>query len=191
MKRCKKCGQWKPTTEFYRSAGMQDGYRNDCKGCNLAAKAARYKANPQPCIDRVKRWQQENPDRLNATRRRRRELPEVKRRERAAHLMRKFGITIEQYEEMLAIQGGGCAICGRLPGKISLHVDHDHETGRIRGCLCFRCNNALGDFAENGDWLVAAANYLGPAPKDPALVERLEGLKRTAASGSPQGVLWR
>jgi hypothetical protein len=156
---------------------MRDGYRNDCKACNLAAKAARYKANPQPSIDRVKRWQQENPDRLNATRRRRRELPEVKRRERATHLMRKFGITIEQYEEMLANQGGGCAICGRRPGKISLHVDHDHETGRIRGALCFRCNNALGDFADNGDWLVAAANYLGPAPKNPALVKRLIDLK--------------
>ncbi|HSH60575.1 MAG TPA: endonuclease VII domain-containing protein [Acidimicrobiales bacterium] len=191
MKRCKKCGQWKATSEFYRSAGMRDGYRNDCKVCNLAAKAARYRANPQPCIDRVKRWQQENPDRLNATRRRRRELPEVKRRERAAHLMRKFGITVEQYEEMLAIQGGGCAICGRRPGKISLHVDHDHETGRIRGCLCFRCNNALGDFADNGDWLVAAANYLGPAPKDPALSERLGALKQAAGSGCPQGVLWR
>jgi len=159
---------------------MRDGYRSDCKTCNLAAKAVRYKANPQPTIDRVKRWQQENPDRLNATRRRRRELPEVKRRERAAHLMRKFGITIEQYEDMLVSQDGGCAICGRKPGKISLHVDHDHETGRIRGCLCFRCNNALGDFADNGDWLVAAANYLGPAPKDPAVVQRFTDLKQEA-----------
>jgi hypothetical protein len=156
---------------------MRDGYRNDCKACNLAAKAARYKANPQPSIDRVKRWQQENPDRLNASRRRRRELPEVKRRERAAHLMRKFGITIEQYEEVLAGQEGGCAICGRKPGKISLHVDHDHGTGVVRGLLCFKCNNALGDFADDGDRLIRAVHYLGPAPKDPALMQRLTDLK--------------
>lgn len=178
MKRCKKCGELKPLDEFYRSSGMRDGRRNDCKPCNLAEKAARYRANPRPAIERVQRWQRENAKRLNATRRRRRELPEVKRRERAGHLKRKYGLTLEHYEEILADQGGGCAICGRKPGKISLHIDHDHSTGQIRGLLCFRCNNALGDFADNGDWLVAAANYLGPAPKEPALVRRLEALAR-------------
>lgn len=63
--------------------------------------------------------------------------------------MRKFGITIEQYEEMLVRQDGGCAICGRPPGRISLHVDHDHETNRVGGLLCFRCNNSLGDFVDH------------------------------------------
>ncbi len=184
MKRCKKCGELKSLDEFYRSPGMRDGRRNDCKPCNLTEKAARYRANPQPSIERVQRWQRENAERLNATRRRRRELPEVKRRERAGHLMRKFGITLEQYEEMLAEQDGGCAICGRKPGKISLHIDHDHETDRIRGLLCFRCNNALGDFGDNGDWLVAAANYLGPAPKDAAVGKRFAALMREKARAS-------
>lgn len=182
MKRCKKCQEWKPTAEFYRAAGMRDGFRSECKACGLAAKAARHRANPEPARERARRWHEENPDRFNANQRRRRQLPEVKRRERAAHLMRKFGITVEQYEEMLVNQDGGCAICGRKPGKISLHVDHDHETGRVRGALCFRCNNALGDFDDNGDWLVAAANYLGPAPKDPELIQRLADLKQQAAS---------
>ena len=103
--------------------------------------------------------------------------------------MRKFGITVEQYEEMLVNQDGGCAICGRKPGKISLHVDHDHETGRVRGALCFRCNNALGDFDDNGDWLVAAANYLGPAPKDPELIQRLDQLKQGSRPWSATGQL--
>jgi hypothetical protein len=55
------------------------------------------------------------------------------------------GITLADYEAMLARQGGGCATCGRKPesGK-NLHVDHDHQTGKIRGLLCIGCNLAIG-----------------------------------------------
>src|SRR2546423_5792224 len=128
-------------------AGMKDGYRNDCKSCNLAAKHERYVKNPGREIARVKKWQQDNATRLNAYRRDRRQLPEVKLRERASHLKRKFGLTLEEYDEMLAAQEGGCAICGEAPeeGKI-LHIDHDHETGLVRGLLCQRCNHGLGLF---------------------------------------------
>ena len=90
-----------------------------------------------------------------------RSTPEGKLRQRAGHLKRKFGMTIEQYDEMLAAQGGGCFICGRPPREdISLHVDHDHATGAIRGILCFRCNNALADFHEDVALLTKAAAYL-------------------------------
>lgn len=161
MKTCKKCGVEKPLEEFYRAAGMRDGYRNDCKGCNLAAKHARYIADPATEIARVKRWQQENADRLNAYRRTRREEPAVKRAERAGHLKRKYGITIERYDELLASQGGRCAICRREPRPdISLHLDHDHETGKLRGILCFRCNNSLGDLDDDPTLLRAALRYL-------------------------------
>jgi hypothetical protein len=160
MKRCKSCGLEKPLNDFYRSAGMRDGHRNDCKACNLEEKRQRYLADPATAKARVKRWQQENPERLNAYRRARRLEPEVKRRERAGHLKRKYGISIEQYEVMLDAQEGTCAICKRLPGDISLHVDHDHSSGAIRGLLCFPCNNALADFREDRQLLSEAADYL-------------------------------
>ena len=150
MKRCKKCGLEKPLEDFYRAVGMKDGFRSDCKACNLAAKQERYLADPAATIARVKRWQQENADRVNAYHRARRAEPAVKRADRAGYLMRKYGITIEQYDELLASQGGCCAICGREPRPdISLHLDHDHESGQLRGILCFRCNNALGDFDDD------------------------------------------
>ncbi len=108
-------------------AGMRDGHRNECKACNLAAKAARYRANPGPAVERAKRWHRENPGRYNANQRRMRASPEGKRRQRAGHLKRKFGITLEEYDETLADQDGCCAICGRKPGRISLHIDHEHR----------------------------------------------------------------
>ena len=161
MKRCTKCDMVKPLTDFYRASGTRDGHRSDCKPCNLAAQRRRYEADPDAAKARVKRWQQENSERLNAYRRDRRTEPEVKRADRAGHLKRKYGITIEQYETLLAEQGGGCAICGRKPRPdISLHVDHDHRTGQLRGILCFRCNNALGDFDDDAGLLQQALGYV-------------------------------
>lgn len=139
---------------------MRDGYRNDCKACNLAEKQRRYLANPEVVKARVKRWQQQNSERLNAYWRKRRLEPEVKKAQRAGHLKRKFGLTLEQYDAMLAKQGGCCALCRRPPRTIALHVDHDHATGAIRGLLCFQCNNALADLQEDPRLLAKAMTYL-------------------------------
>ena len=81
--------------------------------------------------------------------------------DRKSYLKRKYGMTVEQYDAMLEAQGGGCFICGRPPREdISLHVDHDHSTGRVRGTLCFCCNNALADFKEDPHLLQKAITYL-------------------------------
>jgi hypothetical protein len=181
MKKCKRCGALKPLDDFYRSPGMRDGHRGDCKACNLEAKRRRYLADPAAAKARVKRWQQENSERLNAYRRTRRVEPEVKRRERAGHLKRKYGLTIEQYDAMLAAQGGGCFICGRPPrDDISLHVDHDHSTGAVRGILCFCCNNALADFQEDPVLLGKAVTYL--AAHDARVQEEMALARRRALS---------
>jgi hypothetical protein len=179
MKPCKKCGVEKPLDDFYRCAGTRDGHRSDCKVCNLAAKHQRYVANPEAAKARAKRWQQANPERVNAIQRARRATPEAKRRARAEHLMRKYGLTLEQYDAMLKGQGGGCFICGRAPREdISLHVDHDHATGRIRGILCFCCNNALADFKEDPKLLAKAVSYL----MEHTDVDEIELVRRRALS---------
>jgi hypothetical protein len=56
---------------------------------------------------------------------------------------RGLGVSTEDYERMLAAQGGGCAICGAKPKSRRLHVDHDHRTGTVRGLLCFQHNRAI------------------------------------------------
>ncbi len=93
--------------------------------------------------------------------------------DRRSYLKRKYGMTIGDYDRMLEAQGGGCAICGRRPrADISLHVDHDHETARIRGILCFPCNNTLGDFKDDPTRLYAAANYLARDPELDTLIRK-------------------
>lgn len=168
----------KSLDDFYKTAGTRDGRRGDCKPCNLAAKKARYLADPATHIARVKRWQDANRERHNANQRVRRQRPEYKQRARDGHLRRKHGITLADFDRMLDEQHGVCAICGRLPREdISFHVDHDHETGRIRGLLCFKCNNALGDFEDQPEWLDQAAAYLTRDPElEPLIRNRVAEL---------------
>lgn len=80
---------------------------------------------------------------------------------RRSHLARKFGITPDEYDQMLEAQGGVCAICASTcaTGR-RLAVDHDHRTGAVRGLLCFRCNVALGKFDDDLDLFASATNYL-------------------------------
>lgn len=64
---------------------------------------------------------------------------------RNKHLKSKYGMSTEDYEDLLFLQHGMCAICGSPPAKDKkLHVDHDHETGVVRGLLCHACNWYLG-----------------------------------------------
>lgn len=74
--------------------------------------------------------------------------------------LKRFGLTPEQYDAMLAEQGGVCAICQRPDADRRLAVDHDHATGRVRGLLCKSCNKALGAFRDSTDLLLRAVEYL-------------------------------
>jgi len=79
---------------------------------------------------------------------------------RAVKYKHNFGITIEDYERLLIKQHGVCAICGDTPRDRRLCVDHDHDTGEIRGLLCWLCNLAIGCMADKPDRLHKAAQYL-------------------------------
>lgn len=107
----------------------------------------------------------------------------VSAKDRADHLARTYGMSVDQLEDMLAAQHGVCAICQTAP---AIDVDHDHRTGQIRGLLCFRCNAALGQLADDPLVLRRAARYLerstssAPteghrtwhAPDDPSVLEQ-------------------
>jgi hypothetical protein len=86
---------------------------------------------------------------------------------RGYKMLRRYGITLEQYNELLIQQNGVCAIC--LQPEITKHqsgmskilaVDHDHDTGEIRGLLCNYCNTSLGGFRDDPTILELAKQYL-------------------------------
>jgi hypothetical protein len=160
-KRCRLCGETKSLSEFHRASTAKDGHRGECKACFRELSAARYRADPERVKRRVRKWQQDNPDRVAATQARYKADGRKQASDRRTHLKRKFGITPEVYDEMLAAQGGGCAICRKPPrDDISLHVDHDHVTGELRKLLCFDCNAGIGKFKDDPDLLRAASLYL-------------------------------
>lgn len=75
--------------------------------------------------------------------------------------LRRYGITLDEYNFILKKQNGVCAICSSpsKEGK-NLHIDHCHETGVIRGLLCFRCNFGLSYFGEDANRMKRAYKYL-------------------------------
>jgi hypothetical protein len=86
---------------------------------------------------------------------------------RAANLKKCYGITHEEYDRMLAAQGGKCAICESTTSRTKrsdyLYVDHCHDTGAIRGLLCGPCNAGIGSLGDNVGRLEAAIRYLNEA----------------------------
>ncbi len=94
----------------------------------------------------------------------RKRAPETRREQ---SLRKNYGIGATEYDAILARQGGGCAICGAGAGSLvrgeHLHVDHCHDTGKVRGILCTNCNTGIGKFKDNTDRMARAIEYLWEA----------------------------
>jgi|GEM_PF-1822130 len=90
----------------------------------------------------------------------------LRERSRRRNIKTCYGITLEQFNQILSAQGGGCLICHSIDGgtrhgrKKRMAVDHCHKTGKIRGILCPRCNLAIGLFREHPGSLQRAFLYL-------------------------------
>ena len=151
-KQCSKCEETKRVGEFYRSSRARDGRQGYCKAC---AKRG------------ILLWREDNAEKNRRTARAwdRRNRPESK--------YRRYNISKDEFDRMLASQRGRCAICGRtaeeahVDGK-QLFVDHDHtccgggrSCGRcVRKLLCRVCNMGIGLFEESIHRLRAAIAYL-------------------------------
>jgi hypothetical protein len=132
-KKCPICGELKERSEFYKWKSRQDGLTAYCK----------------PCFNsRNKKWFKENPDRL----------PTLEEK-RAYSRKKNFGISEEQYEQMLVDQNNQCAICKKEIGWEAA-VDHCHTTDKIRGLLCRNCNLGLGGFKDNIETIRRAISYV-------------------------------
>ena len=96
-------------------------------------------------------------------------------RARALRLLRLFGLTPRDYEDILAQQNGVCAICLAPPKKVRLGVDHRHKDGLIRGLLCWSCNKAISYVRDSPPAAQRLAEYLKMPPAIQALGRRIFG----------------
>lgn len=196
---CPGCGAHKDGSEFRRNAARPDGFSFYCKVCFKAIDRAAYKRRREaqgftvrPRVEAPPgyKW---CPD-CQAYQR----LEDFPRnassgdgwhsyckthhldRGRGKYYERNYGVTAQQVQDMIEAQAGLCLICLReLDGKA--HVDHDHETGEVRGVLCFDCNGGLGQFRDDAYLLERAAKYLQGTML--AMLRGSEGTYRVATDG--------
>lgn len=138
MKWCYKCREIKDLSEFYVAKRNANGVQSFCKSC---------------ARDISSSWRSRNRT--------------VNRRYGLNwRLKYKFNMSLDEYNVLLETQEHKCAICGR-PEMVTRNgipkmmcIDHDHDTGKVRGLLCNNCNRGIGLIGEDPDWLQKAINYL-------------------------------
>ena len=187
MKTCPDCGEHKSLEEFPVAAKRSDGRATYCKACMLVRSRASYRKRAAAKGKQVREAVATPPDYkrcpdcgeikpLEAFPRNKNSKngrathckpchnarsEETRQRlyggGRHYHLMRRYGLTEVEVDEMLLDQGDLCALCREAPAQ---HVDHDHKTGEVRGILCFNCNGGLGQFRDRVDILLNAVAYL-------------------------------
>ena len=185
-KRCTGCRRELPFAEFARDKNRRDGLQVQCRECVAEYSAAHYRRRQEskgksvrekadvPAGHKLCRtcgevrphseWHRNAtaPDGLSTRCKACRAV-----RGRQDHLKRQYGLTEAERDELIASQGGVCCICLSAPAA---HVDHCHNTGRVRGVLCFSCNAALGQFKDRPDAIRRAAAYVEGSPWKPTLV---------------------
>lgn len=112
------------------------------------------------CRLRSKTWHAEHRERSKELKRSANGTEKAKSSVRNARYKRLYGISLEQYEEMLRLQGGVCAICKTHSKTTRLAVDHCHMTLKVRGLLCGFCNRGIGFFEGRPAAMMTGAIYL-------------------------------
>jgi hypothetical protein len=136
---CTVCKIAKPPEDFY------DGYKS---------KNQRYATNKRYPHSRCKECEHAKNKIYH-----KKNKDKVTERQMISHRRRIYGLNEEQYNNMILSQNNICAICHK-PSDKTLHIDHDHVTGRVRGLLCSNCNTGIGFFKEDIDSLASAIEYL-------------------------------
>lgn len=134
LKVCTKCNKPKEKKEFRARRGRKSGKSSWCKSCLSEWRRADKQKDPE-------KW---------------------RAYEFARGLRRNYGLTVIQYNELLASQHNVCAVCGTDGSefKRGFHVDHDKHTGQVRGILCTKCNPGIGYFDHRIEKLEMAITYL-------------------------------
>ena len=130
MKICSNCKIEKTFSEFSKNKTIKDGHVPHCKQCVKEYNKLYYFENKERVYVRKKEY--------------------YNTKGRKLHLEKKYGMTIEQYNQLLIDQDYRCSICKihQNESKKQFNVDHDHKTGKIRGLLCNLCSVPVAVFSK-------------------------------------------
>ncbi len=119
-----------------------------------------YKNNKKEIRQKAQEYDKEHAEEITVRKRNYHKNNQEKQNKnsRKNHLLREYGITIDEYDKLYLKQDGKCAICKKWFSR--LWVDHNHETKKIRGLLCHNCNVTLGLVYESTDTLFTMIKYL-------------------------------
>ncbi len=171
LKRCVSCGNDKQGSEFYRHAYTTSSgkkgtrYESSCKECKEIKGQARVRANREKYQEsRAKSYAKRRGEKAaKAKVYYQTNKLEIRKKTRGYHLVGNYGITEQQYQQLLVSQEGRCVICSihedDAPRGI-LMVDHNHQTGKVRGLLCHNCNVACGLLRDDPETARKLADYL-------------------------------
>ncbi len=144
---CTKCKVDQPVSSYHKKKNGLFGVKAVCKTCTVKEQSHYYNIP----ANKEKRLKRQASD-------------EYQLYIREFRLEKQYGITLEQYDQILAAQNGGCAICSTtVPGGSGgryFAVDHNHLTGKVRQLLCSSCNTALGYVKDNINTLEKMIDYL-------------------------------
>ncbi len=181
MKKCNRCNQTKDLSLFSKDKLRKDGHQGRCKACcskltkewssNNSLKkseysrlyysqnkdkvkvvnAIRYKQNPEKHLSYSKKWREQNPEQFRGNLLKSRFWPYL-----------SWSEALNQYNSILEKQNYSCGICHKHKSNFSKEfaVDHNHETGVVRGLLCDNCNKGLGLLGDNMVSVKNALDYL-------------------------------
>lgn len=124
----------------------------------------RYKNNTDKILDTARKWRKKNPESVQKIRKRsyRNNIEYMKNKTRRLHILQNYNLTLNDFDVLLNSQDNKCAICeSKEPkGKGNFHIDHDHQTGKVRGLLCHKCNTGIGLLNDDIALLNKALQYL-------------------------------
>lgn len=138
---CINCGAEKTMSEMTKNRAKPGGITKWCKTCRNEYNREHYKRNKLRISTRSKIRYASNPN--------------LRENNRRIHLKNNYGITVQEYEQLLESQGGKCAICKNdCASGNRLAVDHNHATGIVRGLLCKVCNRQVGQIERPDTQLI-------------------------------------
>jgi len=149
MKKCSKCKVEKELACFHKDKSQPGGYRYDCRSCVNIRRNKHRESNNDEYKKRDREYKKKNKEKI-AT------------RNKEYHYKKHYGISYSEFLALKESQNNCCAICKKDSDTVNggLVLDHNHETGAVRGALCGRCNKGIGLLADSPNNLLEAFKYL-------------------------------